>query len=265
MESTAEFFRFKYLPPELRHEVWSHALSEWTVWATTHPRSNLALNPVVTMAPFGHAAYKVGQACSEARAAMRETYVCLQLNKDNEAAGGPFLYWLRPDRTILYFGCSVRAMEFILNLSALNLEHFVVRTSRHWAAVPLFLVQLSHECPDIKTLVLQGVHGSNFWHGPINSCCCESPSSHLADLYKTVITFKKEIELPHDEPGHMWRVRGMFSENIAESWAHEESSDAQGGGRESEPEPCRRDSRPAIHSLPAHFTSLVDLLESSAG
>ncbi len=245
------FHRFKYLPPELRDQVWRYALAEWSVWAPTHAHFNLSVHPVITMEPLGQGAYAVGQACRESRELMKRVYVGLEPGKGHKAPGCH--YWLHPDRTILYLGCSSRATDFVEILHAherLNIAHVVLRVCQDWVEVSRFVYILARSCPDVKTLVL---HSIDRKRNASRVCWCEKPDSSLADLYKAVVLHRDGLgHLPYEESPDGARFRPSFSDFFGECESDDEEDAAEEGqGGEEEEEEAGEDyeDSPVLHFL----------------
>lgn len=252
MSLETSFARFKYLPPELREQVWRHALSEWSVWAPTHAHFNLSVKPIITMEPLGRGAYEVGRVCRESRELMRRIYVGLKPGKGRGEPSGD--YWLHPERTILYLGCSSRATDFIEILHAherLNVAHVVLRVCQDWVEVSRFVYILARNCPDVKTLVL---HSIDHKRNASKVCWCEKPDPGLADLYKTVVSHGSGSEMPYEESPDGSRFRLSFSEFFGECESEDEDEDEETPGGED----IKRDdsSFPNLHFLPPEVTLL---------
>ncbi|KAK3177698.1 GTPase-activating protein S13 [Lecanicillium sp. MT-2017a] len=230
MSLETSFARFKYLPPELREQVWRYALSEWSVWAPTHAHFNLSVKPIITMEPLGRGGYDVGRVCRESRELMRRTYVGLKPGRGRGEPSGD--YWLHPERTILYLGCSSRATDFIEILHAherLNVAHVVLRVCQDWVEVSRFVYILARNCPDVKTLVL---HSIDHKRSASKVCWCETPDPGLADLYKTVVSHGSGSEMPYEESPDGSRFRLSFSEFFGECESEDEDEDEETPGGE---------------------------------
>ena len=249
--STDTFSRFKNLPPELREFIWRAALSEWSVWAPTHAHFNLTVNPVITMQPVGYGAHAVGRVCRESRELMKRVYVKLDPEKRQNSTNA--VYWLHPDRTILYLGCSPRATDFIEILHAhkhLKIAHIVLRVCQDWVEVSRFVYILARNCPDVKTLVLHSIDNKR---NASKVCWCENPSPDLAELYKDVVSYRNENALPYEESADGGRFRLSFSEFFGESDSVEEEeddADTESEASQEEKEDMNGNSCPVLHFLP---------------
>lgn len=256
MSSTRTFGRFKYLPPELREVVWRDALLEWSVWAPTHAHFNLTVNPVITMKPLGYGADVVGQVCRESRGLMKRLYVKLESqNRQTSNNTVHSAYWLHPDRTILYLGCSPRATDFIEILHAhehLKIAHVVLRVCQDWVEASRFVYILARNCPGVKTLVL---HLIDNMRNASKVCWCENPSPDLAELYKDVVSYRNEAALPYEEPADGGRFRLSFSEFFGESNSEEDEDeddvDTTSEVSQEQKEDENSNSCPVLHFLPS--------------
>lgn len=214
------FSQFQYLPPEIRHYIWRQALCEWAVWYTSHPHINLqASGLLIRMKPVGVAPYHVGLACQESRHLMQGLYTKLLAGGAGSGASPTAVYWLIPDRTIMYLGCTARATDFLDVIHAhqsLPLRHLVL----HWSDL-VNLTRFSHglvyQCPDLRTFTL---HASEREITP-GLCRCDSPlSQHLADWYTIIAAWEGEtlpyLEHPESEMLH-WSVGEYFGDRDEET------------------------------------------------
>ncbi|XWX01940.1 hypothetical protein V2A60_009972 [Cordyceps javanica] len=219
MSRKKSFHLFKRLPPEIRHHVWREALCQWAVWYTSHPHINLqASGLLIRMKPVGVAPYHVGLACQESRQLMERLYTKLLAGGGRFESSPTAVYWLIPDQTIVYLGCTARATDFIDLLHAhqsLPLRHLVL----HWSDlvdVTRFSHSLVSQCPDLRTFVL---HATDRKTTP-ELCRCDSPlSAHLADWYTTIASCKDEVlpyvEHPESDMLH-WSVGEYFGDRDEE-------------------------------------------------
>ncbi|OAA62967.1 protein transport protein SEC13 [Cordyceps fumosorosea ARSEF 2679] len=216
----SSFPLFQELPPEIRHYVWQEALCQWVVWYTSHPHINLqASGLLIRMKPVGVAPYLVGLACQESRRLMERLYTKLLAGAGGSGASSPTaVYWLIPDRTIVYLGCTARATDFMDIIHAhqsLPLRHLVLRWS-DLVDVTRFSHSLVHQCPDLRTFTL---HATDRETTP-ELCRCDSPlSQHLADWYTTIASWEDEalpyIEHPEAEMLN-WSVGDYFGDRDEE-------------------------------------------------
>ncbi len=209
------FPQFPCLPPEIRHHVWRQALCEWAVWYTSHPHVNLQASGLrIRMKPVGVAPYKAGLACQESRHLMKKLYTKLLAGSGASAASPSAVYWLIPDRTIVYMGCTARATDFLDVIHAhqsLPLRHLVL----HWndlVDLTRFSHSLVYQCPDLQTFT---VHATDRETTP-DLCRCDSPlSQHLADWYTVIAAWEDEtlpyLEHPESDMLH-WSVGEYFGD-----------------------------------------------------
>lgn len=187
------FPHFQQLPPEIRHDIWRQALEQWAVWYTSHPHVNLQARGLrIRMKPVGAAPYQVGLVCKESRHLMEGLYTKLPTGGDSST-----VYWLIPDLTVVYLGCTPRATDFLEIFHAhdsLPLRHLVL----HWSdlvEVTRFSHSLVGKCPDLQTFTL---HAEDRRTTP-DLCRCNSPlSQHLAEWYTTIAAWDEET-LPYEE------------------------------------------------------------------
>lgn len=199
------FTLFQHLPAEIRHYVWYDALCDWAVWYTSHPHVNLhARGPGIRMRPVGAAPYQAGLACRESRALMQRLYTKLpcRASRDSlrgeERGGDAAVYWVIPDRTILYLGCPSRATDFLEIFHAhqsLPLRHLVL----HWSDL-VDLIRFSHSlaqrCTNLQTFIM---HAADRKTTP-DLCRCESPLSQgLADWYASIVAWDAGSKPPYME------------------------------------------------------------------
>ncbi|KAJ3486451.1 hypothetical protein NLG97_g6614 [Lecanicillium saksenae] len=198
MERQESFDRFQQLPPEIRHHVWREALCKWAVWYTSHPHVNLQAHGLrIRMNPVGSAPYQAGLVCKESRYLMKGLYQKLLACGGSSASDSTPVYWLIPELTIVYLGCTSRATDFLEIFHAhqsLPLRHLVL----HWSDlvdVTRFSHSLVCKCPDLQTFTL---HAADRRTTP-DMCRCDSPlSRHLADWYMTIAAWEAK-ELPYKE------------------------------------------------------------------
>ncbi|KAK8148464.1 hypothetical protein G3M48_010085 [Beauveria asiatica] len=198
MVPTTYFPLFRQLPPEIRRHVWREALGEWAVWYTSHPHINLqASGLLIRMKPVGEAPFRVGFVCQESRQLMKRMYTKLLPSGSDSRSSSTVVYWLIPDRTIVYLGCTARATDFLDIIQAyksLPLRHLVLRWS-DLVGVTRFSHSLAYQCPELQSFTL---HAADRETTP-ELCRCDSPlSKHLADCYVT-ITAWKDRTLPYLE------------------------------------------------------------------
>ncbi|ATY65634.1 transport SEC13 [Cordyceps militaris] len=218
--SQGYFPLFQQLPPEIRRHIWQEALCEWAVWYTSHPHVNLQASGLfIRMRPVGIAPFHVGLACQESRHLMEGLYTKLLAGGGGSAASPAAVYWLIPERTITYLGCTARAVDFLDIIHAhqsLPLRHLVL----HWSDlldVTRFSHNLVYQCPDLQTLTL---HAADRGTTP-ELCRCDSPlSQHLADWYITVASWQDEtlpyVEHPESEMLN-WSVGEYFGDRNEEA------------------------------------------------
>lgn len=217
--SQGYFPLFQQLPPEIRRHIWQEALCEWAVWYTSHPHVNLQASGLfIRMRPVGIAPFHVGLACQESRHLMEGLYTKLLAGGGGSAASPAAVYWLIPERTITYLGCTARAVDFLDIIHAhqsLPLRHLVL----HWSDlldVTRFSHNLVYQCPDLQTLTL---HAADRGTTP-ELCRCDSPlSQHLANWYITVASWQDEtlpyVEHPESEMLN-WSVGEYFGDRNEE-------------------------------------------------
>ncbi|KAJ6787086.1 hypothetical protein PWT90_09781 [Aphanocladium album] len=199
MIQEVSFPQFQRLPPEIRHHIWRDALCQWAVWYTSHPHVNLQAHGLrIRMKPVGAAPYQVGLVCKESRHLMKRSYQkLLACGGRPEASSSTPVYWLIPELTIVYLGCTSRATDFLEIFHAhqsLPLRHLVL----HWSDlvdVTRFSHSLVCKCPDLQTFTL---HAADRRTTP-DMCRCDSPLSRdLAAWYTTIAAWEADA-LPYKE------------------------------------------------------------------
>ncbi|KAK7955687.1 uncharacterized protein PG986_004909 [Apiospora aurea] len=195
-ETAPQFPLFGLLPPELRQLIWREALSVDCVWAAVEaePKTEYLDGPrqIVREARFrmrfvGASAppHWVGQACTEARAAMKAVFGGrpfrgprgpklmvgdeLAVNNGYRYQGGEDdevdedqsqgrYYWLNPFTTVFVFqGAETRDTNRLLDgiapSEAVRIQHLAVFRA-HWAAIRALNLRLRKDCPALQTLVI---------------------------------------------------------------------------------------------------------------
>ncbi|KAF6844841.1 hypothetical protein CMUS01_00638 [Colletotrichum musicola] len=185
MSATESFTLFGNLPTELRLMIWSEALSVRSVWAAVFDkdppdpgsppmlatfntddmappqlaefRSRLATRvgpPPSAMAYVGPASYLAGLACGESRLLLEQSHV--KFPRGPGLATGPGVYWVDPERTIVYLGRAPHARATMDALGADELRqirHVALRTCQYWS-IDDACVRLAKECPALRTIII---------------------------------------------------------------------------------------------------------------
>jgi hypothetical protein len=99
MSKTNRFTPFPRLPTELRLQIWEEALSTPTVWILHFDPEIHARKVVAWTTPSGPHPYAAGQACSEARRVMEQTYVKVPAVL---VSGSDVDHWVNPALTVLH-------------------------------------------------------------------------------------------------------------------------------------------------------------------
>lgn len=168
------FSLFRDLPAELRLLVWKEALAVDCVWAAVvaEPESQHldGIRQIVREARFrmqfvGPSPHWVGQACLEAREAMKAVFgppfrgprgPKLIVGDETSTPGGRY-YWINPATTVLVFHSprhSNRLLREFAPDELARVRHLAVFWS-HWATIAAFNMRLREDCPGLRTLIVE--------------------------------------------------------------------------------------------------------------
>jgi hypothetical protein len=160
MSAVDSFIYFPALPPELRLQIWTQALSVRSVWAAvrndTADRDLNASNLPLTMAYVGAAPYLVGLSCREARRLLEQLY--------EGPIRGPFSgltpsrsYWVDLDTTVVYLGDFFDMTTVLDSFGADKLSKLkhVALPWYQFGNLARACQHLTTLCPALRTLIIQ--------------------------------------------------------------------------------------------------------------
>lgn len=152
MATPTRFTCFANLPPELRFQVWTLALTAGAVWAAN---SVPAKHRPDSMAFVGPSPRLAGLACKEAWRLMEQIYdrPVKGLSRCGEGT------WVGLDHTVIALGPSQDTVALLDRFSADDLSRFqhVAVQWRTWASLVRNCIRLAQSCPALRTLIIQRI------------------------------------------------------------------------------------------------------------
>ena len=113
MLDVQEFTNFRNLPPEVRNEIWLHALSYPTDPAT----EVLSNGGIISIRSVGSTTVSVGQACYEARRLLEQTHLRIVFRQKNDMGS----FWIKASSVVVLGPASV-ALIVLLRLDNASLS-----------------------------------------------------------------------------------------------------------------------------------------------
>lgn len=213
MSYPSSFHRFSDLPLELRLAIWEHALSGWTVLASSQlvqrSEAGRITDIETTITAVGLTPYLAGFACVESFQLMKKSHSYMKLIfgcrgrisecavADDDVSGGA--YWVDMNRTVLCLDASLHTVHTIpwLHTEALHaLRHVVLRwnmeRNRDYYHV-IKACQLLHNLTltkDIQTIIVQTVEDTKEPSTVDDSWLSQPTSTATAAYYSTLPDYK---------------------------------------------------------------------------
>lgn len=177
MSSDRSFTCFGALPKELRLLIWDQAfVAEWTLLAvrnTTANEHHTRIYVPFNMAFLGPAPYIIGLSCKEAWQHMRKSHAKLVLKQSDPNPPVPSVYWIAPERTVLYVDCLIdrkTSDEVLENFDEEGLgriEHIGLLLHPELFYTFEFLAR---RCPMLRTVIVKDQFGTFRFHpSPIDA------------------------------------------------------------------------------------------------
>ncbi|KAL2203602.1 hypothetical protein CC79DRAFT_1062558 [Sarocladium strictum] len=149
MTTAARFTCFAHLPPELRFQIWTMALTAEAVWAAN--KVTLEGRPD-KMTFIGPSPPLAGLACKEAWHLMEQVYA-----RPVQGRSGEKGTWVGLGYTILALGRTQNRVTLLDHFSAddsLRIQHVAVHWTT-WGRLVRDCMRLAKACPALQTLIIQ--------------------------------------------------------------------------------------------------------------
>ncbi|OIW27474.1 hypothetical protein CONLIGDRAFT_671258 [Coniochaeta ligniaria NRRL 30616] len=164
MADTESFTRFPNLPPELRIQIWTEALTVTSVWvavlrepSNVHGGGTLRSRRSISMTCVGPSPHLVGLSCREARDVMERIYQRPLRGPIMEATSRG-VHWIYLDKAVITF-VNPQDSTAILGRFGAEISRF-----RHvalvWGSFCFYFhscTRLAHSCPALRTIIVQHV------------------------------------------------------------------------------------------------------------
>lgn len=188
MDAAHLFTCFGALPPELRLQIWTEALSVPSVWAVNRkaPETNNANTshlPLI-MNHVGPAPYLAGLACKESRRLMGQLYA-KPIHRPTHSAARSAIHWIDLQKTVVSLG-DYRSAGALLDAFTFEdlarFRHVVLQSSR-FSDMARLCQRLANSCPGLCTIIIHTNHaGCLFTDLP-----CEPLTQDLGALFVNIL------------------------------------------------------------------------------
>ncbi|KXH67092.1 hypothetical protein CSAL01_01369 [Colletotrichum salicis] len=188
MDAAHRFTLFGALPPELRLQIWTEALSVSSVWsadrkATETSKDNTSHLPPI-MTHIGPAPYLAGLACKESRRLLERLYA-KPIHGPRQSAASGAVHWIDLQNTVVSLGDHRSAGALLDSFPAEDLARFrhVVLQSSQFSDMARLCQRLANSCSGLRTIIIHTDHaGCLFTDLP-----CEPLTQEMAAIFVNIL------------------------------------------------------------------------------